>query len=140
MVEPQAERRDDPLDRGTHCSVVLECAGRRLKVSAAVHPDVVWTVDEHVRDLRIPQEPLDRTEADERVDDSLELLSARERRLLPHGRCDHGLDVGGVDADARPRDGFGDSLDHSHDRLQTGLHARTHRHVGSIVPPRIDRI
>ena len=52
--------------------------------SSAFHPDLVGAVDEHIRDSRLSKQPLERSEAGERVDDIGDDVRSCEGRFLRH--------------------------------------------------------
>ena len=109
LVDAAADRADDALDDLHHVRVVAEDQRGLLQPSLALDVDLVVAVDEDVGDRRVAQQRLERTEAEDLVEDlddqrvALELAEGRRLRFDVQHRVDEAanLRLGVLAADAR---------------------------------------
>ncbi len=100
VVDAPADAADDAVDDAHQVLVVLEGRRQPVQLAAALHVDVLVGVDQDVADRRIPQERLERPEAEDLVDDV-----AEDRVALAHAER-HGL-FGNQVKEQRPDVRFG---------------------------------
>ena len=85
FVDPAPDRADDPLDDLQQVAVVLEHDRRRLQLAVPFDVDLIVTVHEDVRDVRVSEQRLQWTEPEELVqhvdDEILALREAQRNRL-----------------------------------------------------------
>ena len=85
LVHAAADLPDDLVDRPAELLVVVELRARPIQLAGALHVDRVPVVDHDLRDLRVTDERLQRTEAKDAVADLADdeqLLLRGERSLL----------------------------------------------------------
>ena len=85
VVHAPADAADDAVDDAHQVLVVLERRGHALDAAAALHEHVLVRVDEDVADSRVAQQRLERTEAEDVVDELAEqpfTLAEADRDVL----------------------------------------------------------
>ena len=82
LVDPAAERRQDPLDRVAQVALVGEPHRRALEAAAALDPDRRGPAHHHLLDRGIAEQRLERAEAERALGDPARELGAR--RFVEH--------------------------------------------------------
>ena len=97
LVDPAPERREDALDRVPELALAGEADVRRLEAPAALDPRRRGAAHEHLVDLRVGEQRLERPEPERALGDPGDERVARplveHRRLAVHERADPRLRV-----------------------------------------------
>jgi hypothetical protein len=95
LVHAAAERREDPLDRVAEVRLLREPDRRTLEAAAPFDPHRPGATHHHLLDGGVPQQRLERAEAERALGDAARELGAgagvEHRRLAVHERADRVL-------------------------------------------------